>query len=125
MSLLTPAIALALLLWGTWGCQPANRPSVLSLNNEDFTAYLEAVVNDQKPTLSGFNPHAPLSSDHCLADLEILKRCLEEAQTPLYRYASKAEIDHAFTLAFKRCQPSPTYLDMVRTIARLQKLIAC
>lgn len=66
-----------------------------------------------------------LSPAQCQADLRIFKWCLTEAQTTLYRYASKTTVDSAFSAAFEHTNDSLTYLEFLREIAKIQHIIAC
>ncbi len=93
-----------------------------SLSKGEFTAYLQQLVNDTLKPAKDFN--AKLNPEYCKADLKILKRVLEEVQTSIYRYTSKSKIDSAFNNAFVNCN-FMTYLELLRSITRIQNLIAC
>ncbi|MEQ9262155.1 MAG: S41 family peptidase [Owenweeksia sp.] len=94
------------------------------MSDSAFTQYLFALSDSlNRDTRPDFERE--LDADACLADLHILKRILEEAQTPLYRYASKKEIDSVFQEAFIQTRESTYYLDFIKSMARIQNLIAC
>ncbi len=90
-----------------------------SLNPAEFQAYLREIPSSE------FNPSATLTPAGAQADLQILRRALEEAHTPIYRYASQSQVDSCFAAALHAAESPMSYLELVGHISRLQHLIAC
>ena len=66
-----------------------------------------------------------IAPNYLQADLTVLRTALEEAQTSIYRYSSKAKVDDAVIQAFHAAEDSLLYLDFIKAIARVQNEIAC
>ena len=84
-----------------------------------------AIINYTNDSLPSIDFSKKLDAAKAQNDILILKQALEEAQTSLYTYSSKAEIDKVFAEALEQVKASPGYLDVVRAIAKIQHTIAC
>ncbi|MGB0177411.1 MAG: hypothetical protein ACPF9D_09600, partial [Owenweeksia sp.] len=97
---------------------------IQQMSDSAFTQYLQALT-DSLGTEWHADFEGELSADAYLADLHILKRVLEEAQTSLYRYSSKKETDSVFHESFMKANESVRYLDLIKSMASIQNIIAC
>lgn len=117
--------ACLLLTLGWSGCAPrkpwADPEAIESMSDAKFQRMLARMASDTAVLDFG----GTLSTSGCRADLAILKRVLEEAQTSLYRYARKAGIDRLFADADQRLSEQAEYLGVVRAVRAIQTKIAC
>lgn len=97
---------------------------IQQLSDQEFNVYLKSLTDTTSPHIP-VNFAEPLPEGYAKADLQILKRVLEEAQTSIYRYCSPAALDSCFQNAMEIAEESMTYLELVQHVARIQHLIAC
>lgn len=107
------------------GCSVNPMNTIGDMDDAQFSQFLQERQFKPNNDEGHFDPNTPLSPVDCTTDLAIWKRCIEEAQTTLYRHATKQQVDSAFAAAFKTCQAGPSYLEMLRLISKTQHLIAC
>lgn len=86
---------------------------------------LEAAFSDAKEKKFIIDFNKKLSPTLLQTDLKLFKLMLEEAQTSIYRYSTKEEVDAAFEKAFDAAQDSLYYLEFLRLVTGVQNTIAC
>lgn len=94
------------------------------LTDAEFSTYLAEVSSQYSPQ-EELNFSQPLPSPQAKSELYILKRVLEEAHTPMYRFANRTQVDSCFRDALADADAPMDYLTLVAHISRLQHLIAC
>lgn len=98
---------------------------IAAMDEEAFQAYLLEVADSVAIDWEGFGLETKLSPELCQTDLAVLKRVMEEAHTPMYRYCGREALERQFDEAFEAATDSLTYLELLREIAKIQSLIAC
>lgn len=115
-----------LLLLFFYACSntPDVRPNIVARPDVNLDTIFVAYQKYQGP-LFPIDFKKKIPPKYLSADLAVLEVALYEAQTSLLRYASKDEVNSAFNKAFQETTDSMYYLDFVKSIARLQNVIAC
>lgn len=72
-----------------------------------------------------FHKGFKLASDELRQDLLHLKGMMEEYQIPLYRYASKSEIDSVFAKALNMPDDSTDYFEFIGNLAHVFSTLGC
>jgi len=94
-------------------------------NEIEFRNFLSANLKTLETDSTAISFHKKLDPIHCQNDLITLKHVLEEAQTSVFRFCSKADFDELFNKAFVELQDSIYYQDFIKIIAKIDHQIAC
>lgn len=90
-------------------------------NDEHFVKYLQKqLAKSEKHSLEYSNQ---LKGSKCRAELRILRRIVEEGQPQLYRYATRKQIDSAFSNLYKNCKRNIGYKEYLKGLSGIQYTI--